>query len=123
MILRMVIPGKTGDNIAIEPVDRLTLMGEMIDLSTEGWTVEYLQGLVETGTVPKGYINIACSFVWKNPGLISVSKEEFVTACKKVRPLLHDVINTPKGQQWLDKATRDLALALVMNPFKALTGG
>jgi uncharacterized protein YbaP (TraB family) len=119
--LRLVRPSVLG--FKAKPTVEIDLVVDMISRSTEGWTVDYLQDLINKDEVPKSYIDVAISHVGKNPILIAVQKEQFLAACQKARPELYELLLTPKGDQWLDKATKELALNLFMNPWKAIIPG
>jgi uncharacterized protein YbaP (TraB family) len=119
--LRLVRPSVLGFKVK-SPVN-VDLVADMISSSTEGWTVDYLQSLIANDEVPKSYIDTALSFVGRNPILIAVQKEQFLSACQKAKPELYEILLTPEGDQWLDKATKELAVNLFMNPFKAIIPG
>ncbi len=93
-----------------QDIDALAV--ELLRTSTSDWTPAYLASLIKRNEVPEKYIQDCLGYVFKHPILISIQKEQFLTATRTARPDLWRLMVTPTGDAWLEHAMLDLGKAL-----------
>ena len=96
---------------------------ELLRASTNGWTVDYFRTIVDSGVVPKAWVQDVLQYVEGDTSMIALQDYEFFEAAKIARPDLYAILDTTAGQAWIHEAMVQLTAAVPGYVLKSLFGG
>ncbi len=120
--LKLIVGGNPKTTHLANPY-RVAQIIPILQLTAVEWTPERLRAHIDSGQVPREYVDLVVAHIKRDPSLALVQIEDFTAAIGHVYPGLSPIVTTPEGYHWLDLCCREITKRLLFSPLLNLLRG